>query len=562
MTGRLGIELTPSRCSLLTIEEGAGGPGISDFQTIEYASGDTGELEGELRRLIEEGRFAQSARLVIWSSRALHAAMLLPADDPDRLEANAIARAKGEHKEFAGWASNTWAGVATGGTFHLEHGAPGREALFAAMSAEDVRRRIKPFQRAGFAVDTVMTPELALTGLARAVPGLPSSSVVAFVVMNRDAGALVVMQGSRLLLERRLSWDFRVEHAAVQERLAERYSFAARVAAELRPAFEQVHQETGASVSHVQLCGDLPNLRTFAMPLIAELDLEIDTMDDLPDDAGSWALVDRQEILGEQMASLQLAWAAAATAPLVRLSPPAPVESGAFRRKRIAAAGLAAAAAVALALVLWPATVAPPSEDLREVAMTQSAGEPVPDPAATTGAHPAIDAPALPPGVDDRSVGNRPLPIEDRDEEPILPEAADGREATSGPGRPGMVETPAPEPVSPAEPAPGELDSAAPTEAARDDSEPFEQGPEPHERSAADVAAAPQAPVPTFPDVRSILYSSDRRLAIVGRQVVGVGDTLGSAVVVDITRDTVVVRLPSGEEHRLTLTYGPKDRER
>jgi hypothetical protein len=63
----------------------------------------------------------------------------------------------------------------------------------------------------------------------------------------------------------------------------------------------------------------------------------------------------------------------------------------------------------------------------------------------------------------------------------------------------------------------------------------------------------PRRPVPlpvplkeAVPTVDSILVSPDRRVAIVGGQIVTVGDRVGSRLVAGIERDTVVLMEPSG----------------
>jgi hypothetical protein len=53
--------------------------------------------------------------------------------------------------------------------------------------------------------------------------------------------------------------------------------------------------------------------------------------------------------------------------------------------------------------------------------------------------------------------------------------------------------------------------------------------------------------------VDSILISRVRRVAIVGGTIVGIGDSVGSRVVVQIERNAVVLREPSGHELRVAL---------
>jgi len=62
-----------------------------------------------------------------------------------------------------------------------------------------------------------------------------------------------------------------------------------------------------------------------------------------------------------------------------------------------------------------------------------------------------------------------------------------------------------------------------------------------------------QAPAPIRPSVRTILYSADRRLAIVDGRIVGVGNAVGDYTVVDIEKGAVVFTAPSGERLRVPV---------
>ena len=326
-----------------------------------------------------------------------------------------------------------------------------------------------------------------------------------------------------------------------------------RVAAELRPAFEDVRRVTGLSVDRVQVCGDLPNLRTVAMPLIEELDIEVDTLDWLGEDAGAAPLDEGTEMLREHVVSLRLAWAAAATDPVVKLSPPNTWDARAHRGLRIAVGGLTAAATVMVAVALWPGAVADRPNQPRQVAMAQSAGEPVPDAVATTGRRDV----ELPTATHDDLAGLwvTSEPVDSMETEPV---AGDRLLTEKVPDEPAPIEQPAIDesPFVPALATPARTEPQV-AEAVVLDVEDF-AGEVP---AATGIRVVTSSPEP-LPVVRSILYSSDRRLAIVGSQIVGVGDFIGSAVVTDITPDTVLLRMASGAERRLVLTYGSADRVR
>lgn len=110
-----------------------------------------------------------------------------------------------------------------------------------------------------------------------------------------------------------------------------------------------------------------------------------------------------------------------------------------------------------------------------------------------------------------------------------------------------------PQQIDPLEiPAPPVVDLQAAPAFARD---PFMRAFEPPPAAPAASAAAP----PAAPVVRSILFSQARRLAIVDGRIVGVGDAAAGGTVVEIARDAVMVRLPSGEVQRLALK-GPMER--
>jgi hypothetical protein len=73
--------------------------------------------------------------------------------------------------------------------------------------------------------------------------------------------------------------------------------------------------------------------------------------------------------------------------------------------------------------------------------------------------------------------------------------------------------------------------------------------------------AAAQAHALVRPTVRTILYSANRRLAIVDGQIVGVGATVGDYRVADIEKGAVVFTAPSGERLRVPVhaatPFGP-----
>lgn len=67
------------------------------------------------------------------------------------------------------------------------------------------------------------------------------------------------------------------------------------------------------------------------------------------------------------------------------------------------------------------------------------------------------------------------------------------------------------------------------------------------------AVARPVAPVaePARPSVRTILFSANRRLAIVDGRIVGIGNAVGAYTVAEIEKDAVVFSAPSGGRVRV-----------
>jgi hypothetical protein len=68
-----------------------------------------------------------------------------------------------------------------------------------------------------------------------------------------------------------------------------------------------------------------------------------------------------------------------------------------------------------------------------------------------------------------------------------------------------------------------------------------------------DRLQAAQSAITPDPVIRSILYSTTRRSAILENRIVGIGDSVGSLKVVDIEREAVVFETAKGERRRVLL---------
>ena len=98
--------------------------------------------------------------------------------------------------------------------------------------------------------------------------------------INRNGVAIVVIRPGKLLYSHSFAWDSNVGASGSQARLLQRYSLVAFLAPEVRRALA-VAKHKGAVADGIVTCGNLPDLRSLTMPLIEELDIEVETLDSL-----------------------------------------------------------------------------------------------------------------------------------------------------------------------------------------------------------------------------------------------------------------------------------------
>ena len=92
---------------------------------------------------------------------------------------------------------------------------------------------------------------------------------------------------------------------------------------------------------------------------------------------------------------------------------------------------------------------------------------------------------------------------------------------------------------------------------------PSERGRDGKESPPSSTAQVPPLPIRPQPEVmvESILYSSERQLAIIDGRIAGVGDRVGTLRVVAILPRAVVLESPTGERHTVDL-HAQMTRER
>ena len=97
--------------------------------------------------------------------------------------------------------------------------------------------------------------------------------------------------------------------AGARSELLDRYLLVSQIAPQLQHVIDLVRPVNGVTVTSVVACGNLPDLRSLAMLLIEEMDIEVETLD-------STELLDRgvtPGTFGDSVASLQLAAAVASS---------------------------------------------------------------------------------------------------------------------------------------------------------------------------------------------------------------------------------------------------------
>ena len=376
-------------------------------------------------------------------------------------------------------------------------GFPGQAGVVAwdiddAASVEDARTHaeIAPLVDAGFAVDAVVSPIDALCALAQRRRKIAGREGEVWLALNRRRVAMAIVEDGRLLYSRRFDWHY-IPGATQREELLQRYSLVAHLAIEVRHGIDVVSAEHGRRVNAIVTCGDLPDLRSLTMPLIEELDIEVETLDTLDGIVVEGAAA--RDAIAEQAPAIRLACAAAAGA--------APATTG--KRWWLVAAAVVLLAALAGA---WMMRTLPGSP------AGALPGEPSRQSAA---------APARPPAT--------PTATNEGD-------TAAGRSAAQGAG---PVNVPPPQPQVPAAKAGLPVESPAATTG---------RTPAPDRPAPAPAAQRP-APLSTpLPVVNSIMVAPDRRLAVLDGEIVREGDSVGARVVIRIERRAVVLREPSGRE--------------
>jgi len=599
---RVGIELSPVACRLVELEGPPVEPGRApETRVRSYAVLPPFGPETD-SRLAALGR--RPAAVVVWGVGSDHRQVVVSNGSYEKMRTEALASVRSAGVDTR----DTLADVATAST--AIKGADRQPVVLALASADDVSAAMRPLLDARVRIRSVMTPADALLGLARArqafaVPG----GIEAYVALDETVTCVALVRDGSLLGARELAWGYAdgaiAPAASAPAEISRRDDLAARLVDELT-RFLAIVGGNGSAVAQVSICGGLPELRTMTVPLMERLDVEVEALDSLFG-IDVERLPEPADEFRERASALRLAWAAGADWQ-------GPINLMRYRRRRnrrVAVARAAVVAGVAAGLgagwtiqqsAWWQSTTPQP------VARRTPAGTPgvtptalgaTPPPSnATASARPpmlppapvgAVAARGTPPAGTNGPIVTPPPPAARVTPPPTTPPPAarvtpppatppPAARVTAPPATPPPAARVTPPPATsppaarvtppPATPPPAARVTAPPTTpppaaqvtppsappAATPEPAPSPPVTPPVARSAPPPARrAQETAVPFDAVLGTILYSPDRKLAIINGRIVGTGDVVNGARIVDITPATVLLRDAQGRLRSLTL---------
>jgi hypothetical protein len=365
---------------------------------------------------------------------------------------------------------------------------------------------------ADFHVVSILTPPQALARVASTTRRGTPADAIAWLALNTWGASIAIVRDGVVLFSRTFSWTYKPDLPSTKAQLLQRYLLISHLAPELSHGFTAVRDVHGATVSLVVTCGNLPELRSLTLPLIEELDVEVETLDSTD---GLAARSARLPEFAELAPALRLATAAASSSDVTAGRQPLWVY---LSRAALTAAliGAVAWAGYSYWHVSRPSMVQG-STSLPNVPQSRPLARSSPSPSGTTT---VLPSPAV-------SAGSPPATATPQ---PVATRGSDEPNRASAPGR---ITAPH---SAPAQSRPVASDTRT---------------------AATPKVSEPGAPLnEPLPRVDTVLIDQDRRLAILDGAVVRVGDAVGSRTVLAIAREAIVLREPSGRIVRVRPRLG------
>ena len=352
MPARTTVELHPAGCRLVEVDlpKGRRGP-VGDVRVRTFVSSVPGSeeprtLTASLAALRQERKLARQAWITIWGLRSAQQFLRLPPAKAADLDSLAVRAARKDLAALETGGEPASVAIVLGGET-LVGSNRRREVTLVGVSTADVRNVIQPIIDAGFIVEGVLTPALALTALARADRDLPHGVAAVYVALTARATALAIVRDGALLFAREMPWGY---DASLAEGAAD--ALPVKLAAEVKRSILYFKQTFRAPVESVMLCGDLPNLRALTGPLGAALDVPVKTLDSLVG-IDALALPEPAEQFRAEVAGLRLAIATAADAKPPANLLPATIRASRAARAQMMRVALTSAASLLLVMAAY-----------------------------------------------------------------------------------------------------------------------------------------------------------------------------------------------------------------
>lgn len=537
MATRVGIELAPDACRIVEIDAGpiwARRDRATEIRSFAILPPSGPETEARLR-----GLRRKRVAVVVWTGGE-HRQVVVGCGSYESMRSETI-----ESLAAVGVKTRSaWLDIAPLGA------PPSRDARRPVVAAfalgSELTTALQPLLSAGLRLRTVTTPAAALWSLARLRRSPAPDAIEVYVALEERVSCIATVRGGAMLAARDLGWGY-IDEARSGSEPRGRDDIARRLADAITQFVAQVGGSP-AEIGQVSVCGGLPELRSMTVLLTERLDVEVEPLDSLfgVDAANLPASV---EEFRERGAELRLAWAAAADwpPPINLLRARNRQASKAMLKRAAVAAATAAGLIVAWRVQRSPWWRTPAPAPVRTTATVRPGGRAVvaPPPAASN----APAAPPLPANVNKPPVAPPPGVAATRPPVVLSPPAAESRPVVVPPP---MVPPVAPRSMPAPPPPTRDLSTAMPTvrPAAPSRSETPAATPP---RARTRTAAPPDVPLPFDAVLGTILYSPDRKLAIVDGRIVGLGDEIRGARIIDITVNTVMLRDAEGRLRRIAL---------
>jgi hypothetical protein len=246
---RVGIEISPAACRIVEIE--AGPPWrrqdadtcVRSFARLPLTSPEIREKLATLR--------GRKAAVVAWGLPSDHRHLIVTNGPKDRMRREAMTALRDAGITTRGMMSDV--APATAEVAGMTH----RPVVVAIAAAQEVSWAVQPLVAAGVHVQSVVTPPLALTSLARmrrafTVP----DATEAYVALEENMTSFALVRNGALVAARDFAWGYLAEPLDGQQPLP-REEIAARLAVDLEDFFGEAGVREG-SETQVCICGSLP----------------------------------------------------------------------------------------------------------------------------------------------------------------------------------------------------------------------------------------------------------------------------------------------------------------